>query len=62
MDDVKSVLISLFHVAFQFSQHCLLKRLSFLHFIVCFLCRGLNGQRRVGLFLGFLSCSFSVVD
>ena len=45
----------LFHVAVQFSQHCLLKGLSFLH--SCLLCHRLVDCRCTGLILGFLSCS-----
>ena len=33
---VESVLFILLHVAVHFSQHCLLKRLSYLHCIVSF--------------------------
>ena len=44
----------LLHVAVQFSQHHLLKRLSFLH---CPLCHRLGDSRCVGLSLDFVSCS-----
>ena len=43
----------LLHV--QFSQHQLLKRLYFLH---CIFLPPLSKIRCVGLYLGFLSCSF----
>ena len=46
------------HVAFQLSQHCLLKRQSFF-FTVCssLLCRRLSDCRYVSLFLDSLICS-----
>ena len=56
---LECVIIHLLPVAVQFSQHHLLKRLSFLHCIVLpplsqtdYLC--------MGLFLGFLSCSIGL--
>ena len=47
------------HVATQFPQHHLLKRLSFLSCIF-FLCHRLGDQRCVGLCLDFLSCSIDL--
>ena len=48
----------LLHVAVQFPQHHLLKRLSFLLYIYsCLLCHRLIDHRCVGLFLGSLLCS-----
>ena len=47
----------LLHVAVQFYQYHLLKRLSFLHCISCLLCHRLVGHRCMGLPLGFLSHS-----
>ena len=44
----------LFHVAVQFSQQHLLKRLSFPHCISCLLCHRLIDHINVGLFLGSL--------
>ena len=43
------------HVAVQFSQHHLLKRLYFLLCIFCLLCHRLINHRCVGLFLGSIS-------
>ena len=45
------------YVAVQFSQHHLLKRLSFLH---CLVCHGLIDHRCVDLFLGFPFCSINL--
>ena len=42
-----------FHVAFQFSQHQFLKRLSFLNCIFLPLCHRLIGHRCTGLLLGY---------
>ena len=47
------------HVVVQFSQHHLLKRLSFLH-CVFLLCHRLGDHRCVGLTLDFLSLHWSV--
>ena len=47
----------LLHVAVQFSQHHLLKRLSFLHRILCLLHHRLVDVMCVSLSLDFLSCS-----
>ena len=47
----------LLHVAVQFSQHHLLKRLSSLNFIVCLIFHRLIRCRCMALLLGFLSCS-----
>ena len=49
--------VILFHVAVQFSQHHLLKRLSFLHCIVLLPLSRLVGCKCMDLILGFLSCS-----
>ena len=48
------------HVAVQFSQHHLLKGLSFSIVYSCLLCHRLVDHRCVGLFLGFLSCSINL--
>ena len=53
---VRKCSIIVLHVAVQFSQHHLLKRMSFLHCIFLPPCRRLIDHRCVGLFLGFLSC------
>ena len=45
------------HVAGQFSQHHLLKRLSFFHCIFLLSYHRLVDHRCVGLFLDFLACS-----
>ena len=44
-------------VTVQFSQHHLLKKLSFLHCIILLPCCRLIGHKYMDLFLGFLSCS-----
>ena len=46
----------LLHVAVQFSQHHLLKRLSLFHWIAFLLCQRLVGHTFVGPFLGSLFC------
>ena len=51
----------LFHVAVQFSQHHLLKRLSFLVY-PCLLCHRLVDHRCVGLSVGFLSCFIDLYE
>ena len=48
-----------FHAAVQFSQHHLLKRLSFSHFISCLLCRRLVDCRCLGYF--WVLCSVPLV-
>ena len=45
------------YVAVQFSQHHLLKRLCFLH---CLVCHRLIDHRCADLFLGFLFCSINL--
>ena len=47
----------LLHVAIQFSQHHLLKRLSYPIVYSCLLCQKQGTHRCMGLFLGFVSCS-----
>ena len=48
------------HVAFQLSQHHLLKRVSFLHCHFCLLCqKRINDPRCVSLYLDSLFCSFN---
>ena len=49
-----------FHVAVQFSQHHLLKRLSFLHCTFLPLCQRYGNHMCVGLSLVFLSCSIEL--
>ena len=44
------------HTAFQFSQHHLLKRLSFSHFIFLLPLQRLIDHRCLGLFLGYIFC------
>ena len=49
------------HVAFQFSQHHLLKRLSFLYYLFsCLLCYRLIDHKYVCLFLSFIFCSIDL--
>ena len=48
------------HVAVQFSQHHLLRGLSFLHIYSCIFCCRLIVHKCVGLFLGFLSGSIDL--
>ena len=50
----------LLHAAVHFSQHHLLKRLSFLHLFSCFLCHRLGDYRCMGLSLDFLSWSIDL--
>ena len=50
----------LLHVAVQFSEHHLLKRLSFPHCIFLTPFSKIRYHRCMGLFLGFLSCSTSL--
>ena len=50
----------LWHVAVQFLQYHLLRKLSFHHCISGLLCQRLIVQRCVSLFLGFLSCSIDL--
>ena len=51
----------LLHVAVWFSQHHLLKRLLFFSIVYfCLLCCRLIDNKYMGLFLGFLSCSFDL--
>ena len=50
----------LLHVAVQFSQHHLLKRLLFSIVYSFLLCHRLIDHKYVGLFLGFLSCSIDL--
>ena len=50
----------LLHVADQCSHHHLLKRLSFLHCLFCFLCHRLGDHTYMGLSLRFLYCSIDV--
>ena len=50
----------LLHVAAQFSQHCLLKGLSFLHCIFLPPCHRLIDHKCVHLFLGSLFCSIGL--
>ena len=52
----------LLHVAVQFPQHHLLKRLVFLHFIFLPLCHRLGDDRCMGLSPGFLSYSTNLLD
>ena len=52
--------VILVHVAVQFSQHHLLKRLSLSHCIFCLLCQNYSTHWCMGLFLGFLSCSIGL--
>ena len=47
----------LLHVAVQFFQHHLLRRLSFLHYITCLIFHRLVDDRCLGLFLAFQFCS-----
>ena len=53
----KCSIFILLHIAVQFSQHCLLKRLSLPHCIFSPPLSKIRHHRCVGLFLGFLSCS-----
>ena len=46
----------------QFSQHHLLKRLSFLHCNSCLLCQRQGVHRCVDLSLGFLFCSIDYIS
>ena len=48
------------HVAVQFSQHHLLKRLSFLHCISCLFCLRLTYHKCMSLFLSSLFCSIDL--
>ena len=48
------------HVAVQFSQHHLLKRLSFPHLYSCLLCHRLIDHNYVSLLLGSLFCSIDL--
>ena len=50
----------LLHVAIQFSQHHLLKRLSFFHHIFLPPLSKIKCCRCMGLFLGFQSCSIDL--
>ena len=51
----------LLYITVYFSQHHLLKRLSFLSIVYsCLLCQRKGARRCVGLFLGFLSCSIDL--
>ena len=51
----------LLYITVYFSQHHLLKRLSFLSIVYsCLLCQRKGACRCVGLFLGFLSCSIDL--
>ena len=50
----------LFHVAAQFSQYHLLRRLSSPPYILKNLCRRLTDHNYVGLLLGFLVCSLDL--
>ena len=52
----------LLHVALQFSQHNLLKRLFFSIVYSCLLCCRLINHKCVGLFLGFLFCSIDLLS
>ena len=50
----------LLHIAVQFSQHHLLKRLSFLHCVFLLFCHRLIDYRCVGLSQDFLPCSIDL--
>ena len=50
----------LLHVAVQFSQHHLLKRLYLPHCIFFLLCQKYGTHRCMGLLLGILSCSIGL--
>ena len=52
----------LLHVAVQFSQHHLLKRLSLAHCIFLAPLSKKDTHRCKGLFLGFLSCSIGDIS
>ena len=48
------------HVAMQFTQHYLLKRLSFSHFVSCLFCQRLIDHRCLALFLDSLFFSIDL--
>ena len=50
----------LLHVSVQFSQHHLMRILSFLYVYSCFICHRLIDCRGLGLFLGFISYSIDL--